>query len=136
METTQMEWHHGDYVVTDDRDKIDVDVVHWLLSVSYWAANRPKEVVQKTIDNSICFSVLLDGKQVGFARAVTDRAVFAWIADLIIDPKHRGKGLGKFIMACIQDHPEIPKSLQVLRTRDAHSLYERFGFEVGEFLRK
>jgi len=131
-----MQWHHGEYRVTDDKSNVDVDRVFDLLATSYWAAGRTKSTVKKTIEHSICFSVLFENRQVGFARVVTDKAVFAWIADVIIDPEHRGRGLGKFVMSCIQDHPEIPDSLQVLRTRDAHSLYEKFGFERGDFLSK
>jgi GNAT superfamily N-acetyltransferase len=77
-----------------------------------------------------------NGLQVGFARVVTDHAVFAWIADVVIHPDQRGRGIGKFLMGCIQNHPEIPNSLQVLRTSDAHGLYEKFGFGVGEFMKK
>ena len=110
--------------------------MHGLLSETYWAAGRSRETVRITIDNSVCFSVLSGGRQVGFARVVTDHAVFAWIADVVIHPDHRRRGLGKFLMRCIQDHPDIPKSLQVLRTRDAHGLYEKFGFTLGEFMKK
>ena len=131
-----MEWFYQNYIVTDDRLAVDLDVVHSLLSTSYWAANRPKEVIKKTVENSLCFSVLFEGEQVGFARVVTDRAVFAWIADVIIHPDHRGQGLGKFVMRCIESHPEVPLSLQLLRTEDAHGLYEKFGFKRGEFLQK
>jgi len=131
-----MQWHHGEYRVTDDKTKVVVDRVCDLLATSYWATGRTKSTIEKTIEHSICFSVLFENRQVGFARVVTDKAVFAWIADVIIDPEHRGRGLGKFVMSCIQDHPEIPDSLQVLRTRDAHSLYEKFGFERGDFLSK
>ena len=131
-----MEWRHGEYVVTDERAKIDIDRVHQLLSATYWAAARSRETVQKTVDNSLCFLVLCNGLQVGFARVVTDYAVFAWIADVVIHPDHRGKGLGKFLMSCIENHPDVPQSLQVLRTRDAHGLYEKFGFSVGEFMKR
>ena len=124
------------YVITDDKAKVDLNRVHELLSETYWAAGRTREMVQKTIANSVCFSVLFGGVQVGFARVVTDHAVFAWIADVVIHPDHRRKGLGKLLMSCIQNHPDIPKSLQVLRTRDAHGLYEKFGFTVGEFMKK
>jgi GNAT superfamily N-acetyltransferase len=131
-----VEWIYRSYKVTDDRSAVDLDVVHSLLATSYWASGRPKEIVEKAVENSLCFSVLLEGKQVGFARVVTDRAVFAWIADVIIDPDHRGKGLGIYLMQCIENHPEVPPSLQMLRTKDAHGLYEKFGFKSGEVLLK
>jgi GNAT superfamily N-acetyltransferase len=132
----KVEWVYRSYRVTDDQAVVDLEVVHSLLSVSYWAAGRPKDLTKRAIQNSLCFSVLLEGKQVGFARVVTDYAVFAWIADVIIDPDHRGKGLGKFLIQCIQNHPEVPASLQMLRTQDAHGLYEKFGFKKGEVLQK
>ncbi len=132
----KVEWVYCSYRVTDDRAAVDLDLVHSLLSMSYWAAGRPKELTERAIQNSVCFSILREGKQVGFARVVTDYAVFAWIMDVIIDPAHRGKGLGKFLIQCIQNHPEVPGSLQMLRTQDAHGLYEKFGFEKGEVLQK
>ena len=125
-----------EYEVTDDKSKVNIDTVHKLLSTSYWAADRSKEIVLTTIENSICFSVLHTDKQVGFARVVTDYAVFAWIADVIIHPDHRGKGLGKFLMQCIECHPDIPSSLQMLRTRDGHGLYEKFGFSHSDVMCK
>ena len=131
-----MEWSYQDYVVTDDASAVDLDVVHSLLSTSYWAAGRSKEIIKTTVDNSACFSVLHHGQQVGFGRVVTDRAVFAWIADVIIHPDHMGKGLGTFLMECIDKHPDVPSSHQMLRTEDAHSFYERFGFRKGEVLAK
>ena len=131
-----MKYEYLDYEVTDDKSKVNLDAVHKLLSTSYWAADRSKEIVMKTIENSICFSALHSDKQVGFARVVTDYAVFSWIADVIIHPDHRGKGLGKFLMECIESHPDIPLSLQILRTRDAHGLYEKFGFTHSNVLCK
>ena len=74
---------------------------------------------------------------IAFGRVVTDKALFAWIADVVVSPPHRGKGLGKEIVQFIQDHPDIPDSLQLLRTRDAHGLYEKYGFSIErEFMSK
>lgn len=131
-----MEWKLNEYDITDNPSRVDIDAVCNLLSTTYWASDRPKELVRKSIENSICFSVLYSGRQVGFARVVTDRAVFAWIADVIVAPAHRGKGLGKFLIECIQNHPDVPESTQLLKTKDAHGLYERFGFESGECMFK
>jgi N-acetylglutamate synthase-like GNAT family acetyltransferase len=131
-----MELQRGDYVVTDDKTKVDLDRVHELLSASYWASGRSRETIETTVENSICFSVLSHDRQIGFARVVTDRAVFAWIADVIIHPDHRHRGVGRFLMECIAGHPEIPASLQVLRTRDAHGFYAELGFAAGEFMKK
>ncbi len=126
----------GPYRITDDASSLNVDTVCDLLAATYWAGHRPREKIEKSIQHSICISVLLEDKQVGFARVVTDRAVFAWIADVVVAPEHRGKGLGKAIVQFIQDHPEIPSSRQLLGTRDAHGLYEKFGFRPYDAMSK
>lgn len=131
-----MEWNYKEYQITDDRLKADPERIKYLLSESYWAEKRDIETIKKTIDHSICISVFFENRQVGFARVVTDYAVFAWIADVIVDEQHRCQGLGKEMMRIIQEHTVIPRSLQVLRTKDAHGLYEQFGFEVAEFMCK
>ena len=131
-----MNWQHGNYIITDDKSRIDIEAVFNLLSHTYWAKGRSRETIVTTVANSICFAVLYDNMQVGFARVVTDRAVFAWIADVIVDERHRGKGLGKKLIACIQAHPDIPQSRQLLRTKDAHGLYEAFGFKTTECMTK
>ena len=131
-----MEWYKDDYVFTDDRTKVDINKVAELLSDTYWAKDRPPELIRKSIENSMCFSIFFRDTQIGFGRVVTDYAVFAWIADIIIHPGHRGKGLGKLLMAIIDRHPDIPKSLQLLKTKDAHGLYEKFGFRVDECMEK
>ena len=116
--------------ITTDRDRIDRDLVHRYLSdESYWAAGIPRELVDRSIDHSLCFGVFDGDAQVGFARVITDHATFAYLADVFILASHRGRGLGKQLMAAIHAHP----SLQGLRrwqlvTRDAHSLYEQFGW--------
>ena len=130
------EWHRDDYTLTDDKARLDLDAVCALLHATYWAASRPREVIAKSIEHSACFGLLHGGKQVGFARAVTDYATFAWICDVVIAPEHRGRGIGKWIVECALAHPELQTGTQVLRTRDAHSLYERFGFERTEYLRR
>jgi len=131
-----MEWKFNEYDITDDPAKVDVGVVCDLLAATYWASDRPRPLIRKSIENSICFSVICSGRQVGFARVVTDRAVFAWIADVVVAPAHRGKGLGKCLVECIQNHPDVPDSTQLLKTKDAHGLYEKFGFESGECMFK
>lgn len=129
-----MEWAYKDFVIDDDNQRTDAEAVHRLLKDTYWARGREIETVQKTIANSHCFNVWKEGWQVGFARVVTDYAVFGWIADVIIDEEFRGLGLGKFLVKCICEHPEIPKRVLVLRTKDAHGLYEKYGFERSEFM--
>lgn len=128
-----MNRQRGDYYITDDRSAVDLDVVEALLRGSYWAADRPRAAIETSLANSTCFSVLHQGQQVGFARVVTDHAAFAWIADVMIAEAHRGWGLGKWLVQCVLEHPCVANtSLQLLRTRDAHGLYERFGFERVE----
>ncbi len=105
-----MEWYKDEYVISDDRTKVDIAKVIELLSDTYWASNRPPELISKSIENSICFSIFQNKAQIGFGLVVTDYAVFAWIADIIIHPEHRGKGPGKFLISIIVKHPDIPKS--------------------------
>ena len=129
-----MNWQNDDIVVYDTREKVDLDAVHSLLKGSYWAAERSKETIDKSIEHSLCFSMFRDGQQIGFARVVTDFATFSWIADVIVDPQFRGQGLGKFLMRCITEHQAIAATKQSLRTKDAHGLYEQFGFARTEFM--
>ena len=124
-----MEWRKGKYLITDELERVDLDTVHELLSQSYWAADRSKMVNAKAIANSLCFTILDNNRQVGFARVVTDKATFAWIADVIIHPDYRGQGLGKWLMECVTGHPLLIGTLQLLKTRDAHGLYLKYGFE-------
>ena len=120
--------------ITTDRSRIDVDVVHRFLSESsYWALGRSRETVERSIRHSLCFSVLDRGQQVGFARVVSDRAVFAYLMDVFILPEWRGRGLSKRLMAAIVAHPDLQDlKLFLLRTSDAHGLYQQFGFEPVE----
>lgn len=116
--------------ITDDRARMDVAVIHAFLSQdSYWAKNVPCEVVQRAIEHSLCVGAFDDGAQVGFARAITDYATFAYIADVFVLPSHRGSGISKQLMDAIVNHPEL-RGLRRwhLVTRDAHALYAQFGF--------
>ena len=119
------------YEFTSDASKIDVSLVHrWLSEESYWAKGIPLAVVTRSIANSICFSILhpADG-QVGFARVITDRASFAYLADVFVLTPHRGKGLSKRLMTFIEAHPDLQGLRRwLLATRDAHALYAQFGF--------
>jgi N-acetylglutamate synthase-like GNAT family acetyltransferase len=113
---------------------MDIDAIHDYLSGSYWAKDIPKPVLVKAIDNSLCFAVLADddsskNKQVGFARLITDSATFAYLADVYILEEYRGNGLSKQMMQKIIDHPQLQGLRRMmLATRDAHKLYEQFGF--------
>lgn len=121
----------SDYKTSSDIKDMDLAVIHNFISRSYWAKNIPLITMQKAINNSLCFGVFTDsGQQVAFARAVTDFATFAYIADVFVLPPHRGKGLSKCLMKMIIEHPDLQGLRRMaLATSDAHSLYEQFGFK-------
>jgi GNAT superfamily N-acetyltransferase len=115
--------------VTTDPSKIDRDLVHGFLAESYWSKGIPREVFERSIANAICFCLYDGAAQVGFARVVTDRATFAYLADVFVLASHRGRGLSKLIMETIVAHPDLQGLRRwVLATRDAHGLYARYGF--------
>jgi GNAT superfamily N-acetyltransferase len=121
-----------DYEISTDKTRLDLARIHRFLSTeAYWSPGVPREVVGRSIENSICFGVYsADGEQVGFARVVTDRATFAWLADVYIESEHRGDGLGKRLVATVLEHPELQGLRRwMLGTADAHELYRRFGFD-------
>lgn len=123
----------GRFLISTDRAKLDVDVIHRFLTSSYWAEGIPRETVMRAIENSLCFGVYNGGEQVGFARVVSDFATYAYLADVFILEPYRERGLGKELIATVMAHPE----LQGLRrwnlgTRDAHGLYAQFGFTAVE----
>ena len=125
------EVRHDDVLISDDRTRLDRALIHRFLSErSYWAQNVSREIVDRSIDHSLCFGVYRAGQQLGFARAVTDFATFAWLADVFIIEEERGKGLSKKLVAAILAHPKLQGLRRfLLGTRDAHGLYAQFGFE-------
>ncbi len=129
-----MHYENDNYRVSDDREEIQLDVVVSLLRSSYWASERSLEAIKTSIDNSVCFSLFFCGTQVGFARVVTDLASVAYIADLIIHPDHRSKGIGKWMFGVIVNDSRWCSKFQILATDDAHGLYEKFGFSGGSKL--
>ena len=101
----------------------------FLANRSYWATGRPLEVARRSLENSLCFGLHEQGRQVGFARVVTDRATFAWLCDVFVLEAYRGQGLSKWLLECVMNYPALQGLRRVLLgTRDAHSLYERYGF--------
>jgi GNAT superfamily N-acetyltransferase len=133
-QTTQSEqttdYRKGEFTVSTDPALIDLDVVHSFLTNCYWAKGIPRDVVARSIENSLCFGVYADGKQIGFARVISDYATYAYIGDVFVLDSFRGRGLGKWLMECVMQHPR----LQGLRrwslvTQDAHGLYSKVGFE-------
>ena len=120
------------FEVDTDQSRIDLDYVHAYLSrESYWAGAIPRDLVARSIANSLSFGLYApDGRQVGFARVITDTATFAWLADVFIDPGQQGLGLGKGLMETIMAHPDLQRLRRfMLVTADAQSLYARYGFE-------
>lgn len=123
------EYHRGEYTISTDPARIDTHKVHEMLTqLTYWAQNRTLDVVEKAAANSLNFGVYHNGAMVGYARIVTDYATFAWLCDVIILPEHRKGGLGKWLVECIVNHPQIkPLRRLMLATRDAHELYRKYG---------
>ncbi|MBB5348467.1 GNAT family N-acetyltransferase [Desulfoprunum benzoelyticum] len=134
-----MQWQQQDYLITDNPDDLDLDTIHGFLRQTYWAKGIPRALVEKALANSLCFGVYRHGRQVGFARAITDRATFAYLGDVFILPDHRGRGLAKRLVACILEHPHLQGLRRILLvTSDAHGLYRGCGFsalkEPGKFM--
>src|ERR1700716_1293329 len=111
-----MEWERDEFLLTDAATQVDVQRTYELLSQTYWGVRRPYEVVEKMPKHSLCFALLHDGSQVGFGRAVTDYTVFSWIADIVIESRFRGRGLGKWMMSCIMEYPALQGTQFVLQT--------------------
>ena len=123
-------WERDGYRISTDRSRLDLDEIHAFLREAYWSPNVPRDVVERSIENSLNFGLYdPDGGQVGFARMVTDRAAFAYLADVYVREPHRGRGLGKWLVETVLSHPDVQGLRRiVLGTADAHSLYERYGF--------
>jgi GNAT superfamily N-acetyltransferase len=118
------------YEITCDKSRLDVDGIQRFLAQTYWSPGIPRATVERAIANSLCFAILHENTQVGFARVITDKATFAYLADVFVLPEHRGKGLSKRLMGEIIRHPDLQGLRRMLlATRDAHALYEKFGFK-------
>jgi N-acetylglutamate synthase-like GNAT family acetyltransferase len=123
----------GRFLISTDRAKLDVEVIHRFLTRSYWAEGIPRETVTHAIENSLCFGVYNGGEQIGFARVVSDFATYAYLADVFILVPYRERGLGKELIATVMAHPELQGLRRwSLGTRDAHGLYAQFGFTALE----
>ena len=124
-----MEWKRGDFTISTDRGRLDREAIQRFLADSYWARGIPREVVDRSIENALCFGIYEGERQVGFARVVTDYATFAYLADVFVLESHRSRGLSKWLMETILGHPELQGLRRwSLATRDAHGLYARYGF--------
>lgn len=118
-----------DYTISTDKDILDILYIHQFLTTSYWAEGIPVTTVQRSIEGSLCFGVYKGQQQIGFARVISDLATYAYLADVFIDEKHRGKGLSKWLVKEILQYPDLQGIRRFeLGTRDAHGLYAQFGF--------
>jgi GNAT superfamily N-acetyltransferase len=124
-----MEWQKGEFSISTDRGRLQVDVIYDFLRGSYWARSIPRQVVERSIEHALCFGLYAGEQQVGFARVITDYSTFAYIGDVFVLSSHRGKGLAGWLMEVILAHPRLQGLRRwMLVTRDAHGLYRKFGF--------
>ncbi|MGD1906033.1 MAG: GNAT family N-acetyltransferase [Leptolyngbyaceae cyanobacterium] len=124
-----MQWTRPPFTLTDEPPAHSLEATYQLLSRTYWAQNRPVETVEGILANSLCV-FLLDGtqQQVGFARVISDRVTTSWLADVVVDEAHRGKGLGKWMVTCVMAHPSLQGTQFILQTKDAQRFYQQFDF--------
>jgi N-acetylglutamate synthase-like GNAT family acetyltransferase len=125
-----MECRRGEFLISTSRKRLDLDVIHDFLTNCYWAKGISRETVERSIEHSLCFGIYeSSGTQVGFARVVSDFATVAYLGDVFVLESHRGRGLSKWLMECVVEHPALQNLRRwILLTRDAHGLYSRFGF--------
>lgn len=124
-----LHWTRDGFELSTDPARMDLEAVYGFISQSYWGRERSREVQRRAMENAICFGVFKDGVQVAFARVVTDKAVFAYLADVFVLPDFRGRGLSKWIMEAVDAHPDLQGLRRfLLATRDAQGLYAKYGF--------
>jgi len=125
-----MEYRRDEFVISTDRERLSLDVIHNFLTNCYWAKGIPRNVVAQSIEHSLCFGIYDgSGAQIGFARVVSDFATVAYLGDVFVLESHRGRGLSKWLMQCVVQHPALQNLRRwILLTRDAHGLYSQFGF--------
>jgi N-acetylglutamate synthase-like GNAT family acetyltransferase len=124
-----IDYQKDDFLITTDFNKIDINAVCSLLAQSYWANSRKKEIIIKSLENSLCFSLFYKDKQIGLARVITDYATFAYLNDVIIDQEYRSKELGTWFIGYIFKYPDLQNLRRwCLATKDAHDFYKKFGF--------
>ena len=124
-----MIWQKDNFKISSEKKQVNIDILHDMLSRSYWARERSREDVEKSVENSLCFSLFKGEEQIGFARVLTDYMAYAIILDMVIRQNYRGQGLGKWLVECICVHPEVAPLRQALWTADADEFYGKGGFE-------
>ncbi len=121
----------GDLLLSTDRHRLDLDAVHAMLRATHWAREMSRPVLEKAVENSLCFAVYLDGKTIAFARLVTDHCTYAYLTDVVVAEEHRGRGIGNWLTEAIVGHPDMKEIRRIsLLTSDAQWLYERHGFKT------
>jgi N-acetylglutamate synthase and related acetyltransferases len=124
-----MDFTKDGFIISTEKEKMDIDLIHSFLNRTYWAKGISKEIIRRSIEGSLCFGVFENDKQVGFARMITDKATFAYLADVFIIEEYRGRSLSKWLMQVIMSHPDLQRLRRIiLATKDAHGLYKQFGF--------
>ncbi|RYZ95479.1 MAG: N-acetyltransferase [Moraxellaceae bacterium] len=124
-----MNWFKDQFCVTCDLEKLDFSVITAFLEGSYWARGIPSATVEKSLKGSLCFALLDGERQIGFARVISDYATVAYLGDVFVLPEYRGRGLSKWLLQCVIDHPELQGLRRwILATNDAHELYKKYGF--------
>ncbi len=128
----------SDFEISSDPNRLDFEFIVRSLQTTYWAERRPRDVIVASFQSSLAFGVYVagTGEQVGVARIVTDGVTFSWLCDVFVAPAHRGHGLGKRLVAAVVEHPRVRNTRILLATRDAHGLYEQFGFVRRETMRR
>lgn len=123
------EWQRGEYTISTDKSRLDLQAIHAFLRTSYWSQNVPFALVERAIEHSMVFGLYKATQQTGMARVITDRATFAYISDVFVLEPHRGLGLGVWLMEVVRSHPDLQGLRRLLlATRDAHGLYQKAGF--------
>ena len=128
-----MNWTRDRFTISDEPERLQLEVIVDYLARAYWSNQRPRAVVERSLKHSLCFGVYEDQTQIGFARVLSDHATFAYLADVFILESHQGHGLGKWLVQTILEHPDLQGLRRwILATRDAHELYAKFGFAALE----
>lgn len=128
-ETTPTEWRRDGFTISTDSARLDRPAMREFLAASYWSPGIPQDVLDRALEGSLCFGLYEGRRQIGFARAITDRATFAYVADVYVLEEYRGRGLALWLMRTVMEHPELQGLRRwMLLTRDAHALYRKVGF--------
>ncbi len=132
MEASDYTIYHGDFVISTNQALLDIPMIHQFLSTeAYWSIGIPYETVKTASEQSLCFGLYHQSKQIGYARIITDYASMAYLCDVFIIQSYRGQGLSKWLLQCIHGHPRLKKLRRwILVTKDAHGLYNQFGWQL------